>query len=254
MKFKMAEKSLFATLLRSPWWVSLAIAAVLGLLAMSLLPGDYRVVGATSGFPFLVIAVIAAARQWRLPSAARVLQTQQAVTAMAWPEFAALLEAAFRRDGYQVAPGGSAAIDFELEAPGPQDAGQRAALEVGAHRPGGAAPAAGRPRGRGRGRCALHRPGPAHRHRTALCRHAPDRHLAGRRGGAGAARPAARPGEGMKRRLLLSAAVGSVAGMAQAQPAALLTAAEAGDLMQVQRLLDAGTPVDARDERREVLN
>ena len=118
MKFKMAEKSLFATLLRSPWWVSLAIAAVLGLLAMSLLPADYRVVGATSGFPFLVIAVIAAARQWRLPSAARVLQTQQAVTAMAWPEFAALLEAAFRRVGYQVTPGGSAAVDFELERQG----------------------------------------------------------------------------------------------------------------------------------------
>lgn len=114
----MAEKSLFATLLRSPWWVSLSIAAVLGLLAMSLLPADYRVVGATSGFPFLVIAVIAAARQWRLPSAARVLQTQQAVTAMAWPEFAALLESAFRRDGYQVAPGSSAAVDFELERQG----------------------------------------------------------------------------------------------------------------------------------------
>ncbi len=110
----MAEKSLFATLLRSPWWVSLAIAAVLGLLAISLLPADYRVVGATSGFPFLVIAVI----QWRLPSAARVLQTQQAVTAMAWPEFAALLEAAFRRDGYQVAPGSTAAVDFELERQG----------------------------------------------------------------------------------------------------------------------------------------
>ena len=46
------------------------------LLAMSLLPADYRVVGATSGFPFLVIAVIAAARQWRLPSAVRVLRTE----------------------------------------------------------------------------------------------------------------------------------------------------------------------------------
>ncbi len=66
MKFKMAEKSLFATLLRSPWWVSLAIAAVLALLAMSLLPPDYKVVGATSGFPFLVIAVIAAIDAVRL--------------------------------------------------------------------------------------------------------------------------------------------------------------------------------------------
>ena len=118
MKFKMAEKSLFATLLRSPWWVSLAIAVVLGLLAMALLPADYRVVGATSGFPFLVIAVVAAVRQWRLPSAARVAQTQAAVATMAWPAFAALLETAFQRDGYRVTPGSGPAVDFELERQG----------------------------------------------------------------------------------------------------------------------------------------
>ena len=118
MKLKMAEKSLFATLLRSPWWVSLALAIVLALLAAALLPPDYRVVGATSAFPFVVIAAIAAARQWRLPSAARVAQTQQAVTAMAWPQFAALLEAAFRRDGYAVQRGETAAVDFMLERQG----------------------------------------------------------------------------------------------------------------------------------------
>jgi restriction system protein len=118
LKFKMAEKSLFATLLRSPWWVSLAIAAGLVLVAVALLPADYRVVGAMSAFPFVVIAAIAAARQWRLPSAARVAQTQQAIAGMAWPEFSALLETAFRRDGYSVQRGQAAAVDFELERQG----------------------------------------------------------------------------------------------------------------------------------------
>lgn len=54
----------------------------------------------------------------------------------------------------------------------------------------------------------------------------------------------------MKRRLLLSAAVGSMPGFAQAQPAALLAAAQAGDLTQVRRLLDGGAPVDSRDSRQ----
>ncbi|MDO8420135.1 MAG: restriction endonuclease, partial [Rubrivivax sp.] len=38
MKFQMAKNSLFATLLRSPWWISAVIALVLGLLGAALLP------------------------------------------------------------------------------------------------------------------------------------------------------------------------------------------------------------------------
>lgn len=114
----MAKNSLFATLLRSPWWVSIAIAAVLALLALALLPTDYRVAGALSTFPFVVIAAIAAYRQWRLPSAARVSETVEAVGTMAWPAFAKLLEEAFRRDGYTVQNGTVTAVDFELERKG----------------------------------------------------------------------------------------------------------------------------------------
>lgn len=114
----MAEKSLFAILLRSPWWISIAIALGLAMAAMALLPEAYRVIGAVSGFPFLVIGVIAAARQWRQPSAARVQQTVQALGAMSWPEFATLLEAAFARDGYAVTRGTKASVDFELERQG----------------------------------------------------------------------------------------------------------------------------------------
>ena len=72
MKFKMAENSLFATLLRSPWWVSLFLAVAVGAVAAALLPASYRLVGALSGFPFAVIAVMAAWRRRGLPSTARV--------------------------------------------------------------------------------------------------------------------------------------------------------------------------------------
>ena len=118
MKLKMSDKSLFAMLLRSPWWISLLIAVLLGLVASALLPADYRVAGALSGFPFAVIAAMAAQRQWRLPSAARVQQTQLATSAMAWPAFAALLEQSFQRSGFSVGPAKGEAVDFSVQRQG----------------------------------------------------------------------------------------------------------------------------------------
>lgn len=119
LKFRPPPNSLFAVLLRSPWWVSLLIAAVLGLVAAALLPEAFRVVGALSGFPFIVIAAIAAQRQWRLPSAARVQQTQAAVSAMAWPAFQALLTDALRRSGFELeTPNGGDAVDFVMQRQG----------------------------------------------------------------------------------------------------------------------------------------
>jgi len=102
MKLRMARNSLFAVLLRSPWWISAVIALALGMASFALLPEQFRVVGALSGLPFAVIAALAARQQWRLPSAARVAETHAALGAMAWPAFAALLEQSFRRDGYSV--------------------------------------------------------------------------------------------------------------------------------------------------------
>jgi len=116
MKLKMAKNSLFAVLLRSPWWVSAAIGGVIGLLAAALLPPDLRVAGAVSGAPFLVIAALAAWKRRGLPSAARIEVTQKAVAVMAWPAFEALLLQAFRRDGFELAAGKPpAGVDFVLE-------------------------------------------------------------------------------------------------------------------------------------------
>lgn len=114
----MAEKSLFAILLRSPWWISLAIGAVIGLVAAAALPPDFRVAGAVSGFPFFVISVMAAYRQRGQPSAAQVAQTLESVSAMAWPAFARALETAFQRDGYAVQRGTAPGVDFVLERQG----------------------------------------------------------------------------------------------------------------------------------------
>jgi restriction system protein len=115
VKFQMAPNSLFAILLRSPWWYSAAIAAVLGGAMAAVMPEGWKVVGAASALPFVVIAGIALLRQWRLPSAEQVEQARVALSAMAWPEFAALLEQAFVRDGNRVQRCQHAAYDFEIE-------------------------------------------------------------------------------------------------------------------------------------------
>lgn len=102
MKFKMAPNSLFAVLLRSPWWISILIALLLAAGAYAVLPEQYRLVGAMGGLPFFGIGLIALWRQLRLPSARRSEEILQAVGSMNWPRFSALLEEGFARQGYQV--------------------------------------------------------------------------------------------------------------------------------------------------------
>ena len=113
----MAKNSLYAILLRSPWWMSAALAVGVGGVAWLLLPQAYRGAGVFAGFPFAVIAVLSAWRLRHAPSAARIEQTVQAVAALAWPEFARLLEQAFERDGHTVQRTTGAA-DFDLERKG----------------------------------------------------------------------------------------------------------------------------------------
>jgi restriction system protein len=111
MKFQMHEKSLFAVLLRSPWWISIAIAAGLFVAARLVLPGDYAFFVA---LPFLVIGAVAGWKQLRAPSAKRVAATLEAVRAMTWSDFSRALEDAFRRDGYTVSRMNGADADFEV--------------------------------------------------------------------------------------------------------------------------------------------
>jgi restriction system protein len=115
MKLKMASNSLFAILLRSPWWISFALALAVAALAQVLLPVSYRLLGALGGIPFVVIGVIALTRQLRAPSAAQVQATAQALAAMAWPDFARALEQAYSRDGFAVERLREGAADLALQ-------------------------------------------------------------------------------------------------------------------------------------------
>jgi restriction system protein len=114
LKLKMAENSLFAILLRSPWWASLGIALALALLMRLLLPEQYAVAGMLGSFPFVVIAAMAAWKQLRAPSAAQVSQTLERLQAMSSREFGDALEVAFRAQGHEVRRVDVPGADLEL--------------------------------------------------------------------------------------------------------------------------------------------
>ncbi len=112
----MNKNSLFAILLRSPWWISVAAAAGTAVLARFALakfslPELYAVFPA---LPFFVIGSYAAWQQLRAPSAERIAATLESLRALSWDEFSAALEDAFRRDGYGVSRLNIAGADLEL--------------------------------------------------------------------------------------------------------------------------------------------
>jgi len=118
LKLKMAPNSLFAILLRSPWWASLGIAMVLALLAKVFLPERFAVAGMLGAFPFVVIAAMAAAKQWRAPNAAQTQQAVQQLNAMNSRDFAQAIAATWRSQGHDVQPRNAPGADLELSQSG----------------------------------------------------------------------------------------------------------------------------------------
>ena len=114
MKFRMAEKSLFAILLRSSWWVSFAISAGIVLVARVVLPEQYAAGGMLAAIPFAGIGFVTAWRQLRAPNAARVAAAIKEIESMSWRVFSSALEDAFRRDGYAIKRLEGSSADFEM--------------------------------------------------------------------------------------------------------------------------------------------
>lgn len=107
---KLPENSLFAILLRSPWWMSAGLAFVAFALVRLFMPAPYAVFGAS---PFVVIASVVLWRQLRRPGAKKIAAALERARAMPAEEFARALEEAFRREGYSVSRA-SGTADLEL--------------------------------------------------------------------------------------------------------------------------------------------
>ncbi len=115
MALKISDKSLFVRLLRAPWWVSFAVAAIVTAGMFALLPKDLKAGAILSGIPFVVIGVMAAWRQRGTLSPKQIEDALQKLAAMTAREFTDALAAAYERDGYKVErftkPGADLAIE-----------------------------------------------------------------------------------------------------------------------------------------------
>lgn len=111
---KLPQNSIFAMLLRARWWVSALVALGVFALTRLILPEGLALFAT---LPFVVIAAVVAWREIRQPRGARLDAALAKLRAMSWEEFAAAVEAGFRRQGYTVRRADGVA-DFELEKDG----------------------------------------------------------------------------------------------------------------------------------------
>jgi restriction system protein len=112
---KISDKSLFARLLRAPWWVSFAVAAGVTAGMFALLPKDLKAAAALSGVPFIVIGLIAAWKQRGTLSPKQIEDALQKLAAMSAREFTDTLARAYERDGYTVTRLTKPGTDLSLE-------------------------------------------------------------------------------------------------------------------------------------------
>lgn len=120
VKLKMAENSLFAILLRSPWWISFAIAAGIVAACSALLPREIAPFAALGAGPMVIVGCMAAWRQFKAPSSSQLEAIRAEVAAMSWKEFANALEQAWTLEGQSVQrlPASNSAADLRLEKSG----------------------------------------------------------------------------------------------------------------------------------------
>ena len=111
----MSEKSLFAALLRAPWWVSFLVMLAVALVAGALLPDAYKTAGMLGAFPFFVIGVMAAWRQRNAISASRIQALLEQARGMGWRDFSVLVEEALRQQGFVVTRMSDGPADFLIE-------------------------------------------------------------------------------------------------------------------------------------------
>ncbi len=111
MKWKLAENSLFAILLRRSWWVSALIALAVYVAVQNFMPWGYALFATT---PFTLITLMVIWKQIRTPSPARVAKALENIRGLPWEDLAQALEQGFKAEGYNVQRVKGAA-DFELE-------------------------------------------------------------------------------------------------------------------------------------------
>lgn len=103
-------RTLFSILLEQPWWISALVGAGLFGIAQLAFPP----VAPFVALPFILIAFYVGYRQLRTVSPGKVEERLQALRELTWDQFSAIIVAAYRREGYEVAPVNKSAFDYTL--------------------------------------------------------------------------------------------------------------------------------------------
>lgn len=114
MQFKMAEGSLFAILLRSPWWYSALAAFAFVAISFLAFGPKYVAFGVAAALPLIGIACVAAYRQAQRPSQRDVQAVVESVRGQPARELTERLSAAYEQMGYEVAPYKGNGADIDL--------------------------------------------------------------------------------------------------------------------------------------------
>lgn len=115
MALKMAQGSLFAVLLRSPWWYSALIAFFIVSISLLLVGGQFLIFGLAAALPFIGIAGYAIYRQLQRPGTKRMLEVIEQARKMSSRELAKKIAANYEKLNFDVTPFNGAAADLELE-------------------------------------------------------------------------------------------------------------------------------------------
>lgn len=114
MAFKMAKNSLFAVLLRSPWWYSVLIGLVLIAISSVIAGGQYVALGVFSALPFFGIAGFNGYKQSQLPSQKRIQDVDQQARKMSSGQIAAKIAESYVEARYDSVVVKGHAADLEL--------------------------------------------------------------------------------------------------------------------------------------------
>ncbi len=102
MAFKISENSLFAVLLRSPWWYSVLAGLLIIAITMVLFGGRYVVLGLFGAIPFFGIAAVAGFKQSKLPIKKRIQEIDEQARAMPAPDIAKKIADSYEQRRFDV--------------------------------------------------------------------------------------------------------------------------------------------------------
>lgn len=115
MGFTMAKGSLFAILLRSPWWYSALLALLCVCVSILLVGSKFLIFGVAAAIPFIAIAVYSAYRTFQRPGKKRIIEVVAEARAMPARDLASRIAGNYEKINFDITPLKGDAAELELE-------------------------------------------------------------------------------------------------------------------------------------------